>query len=645
MTATPAPPDTPGRPAGWDTARAEACLAPWTAAGILGRFEVQLVTAVLRSAADPPSEDVLLALAVAARATRLGHVCVDLDTVHDQLLVARDGADGHAHPGDLDVPQPDAWAAELATSPIVQVVPNRGAPGAIGPPDASGAAPLRPLILDHGRLYLQRYWAFELEVASDLAARSEAGGTGDAPGGDGSVDQALQAAFGGGPTDGLGTDDLQYVAARRALTRPVTVIAGGPGTGKTHTVARILAAAQLLAAGRGEVCTAALAAPTGKAASRMKDAVASEVQILLDDGRIDAGSATTLLGIEPTTVHRLLGYAGRTAFRHDRSSPLVHDLVIIDETSMVSLPLLARLLTAVRPGARLVLVGDPFQLVSIEAGTVIGDLVGPGGSDGGGRHPLAGSITELRGVHRFEAGSATAALAEAVRDGDADRVIAILAAGHDEVHWVMPDDPAAVDRVRRSAAAAAVEVVEAALTGDAPAALAAATRIKVLCAVRHGPFGLSEWTDRISGAALAAVPTAFRGGRPKVGTPVLVTRNDPVNGLSNGDVGVVVQAGDGRWVAMAGPGEPRRLAPTRLGEWEAWWAMTVHKSQGSEFPHAVVSLPTVDSPILTRELLYTAVTRAKPEVTVVGSEETVRRAVGRSVARASGLRRRLWGDA
>ena len=189
---------------------------------------------------------------------------------------------------------------------------------------------------------------------------------------------------------------------------------------------------------------------------------------------------------------------------------------------------------------------------------------------------------------------------------------------------------------------AALEVVEAALADDGAAALSAATRMKVLTAVRRGPLGLLDWTGLIGGAAYDAVPPGLRGGRPNVGTPVLVTHNDPANRLANGDVGVVVQGEEGRWVVMPGSTTPRRLAPARLGEWEPWWAMTIHKSQGSEFPHAVVSLPFTDSPILTRELLYTAVTRAKPEVTIIGSEDVIRTAISRPVARASGLRDRLW---
>ena len=433
------------------------------------------------------------------------------------------------------------------------------------------------------------------------------------------------------------------MAARRALTSPVSVIAGGPGTGKTHTVARILAAAHLIAVGRGEVFRAALAAPTGKAAARMAEAVARQVRTLVAEARIGAVPAGALAGITPTTIHRLLGYGTRTTFRHDRDHPLLHDLVIVDETSMVSLPLLARLLDAVRPEARLVLVGDPFQLASIEAGTVMGDLVGrrrP--ADDPTTGPLGGRVTELRRGHRFDAGSETAALALAIRDGDGDAVIDRLSAGGAGVHWVRPDDAIGLAAVRDEVVTAAREVVAAALAGDGPTALAAATRIKVLAAVRRGPLCLLEWNDLIDRAVQAAIPLARRNGWPRVGTPVMVTRNDRVNDLANGDVGVVIQSADGRWVVLGGTEVERRIAPARLGEWEPWWAMTIHKSQGSEFPHAVVSLPSVDSPILTRELLYTAVTRAKPEVTVVGSEDMIRRAVDRPVTRASGLRDRLW---
>ncbi len=619
-----------GRPDGWSTDAVETVLREYTEAGVLGRFEVQLAAGVCRSAPAVPSDGTVVALALAARATRLGHVCLDLDEVHEQVIA---GQDDEGRTMALALPDPGPWRAELERSEIVSLA------GSLHP-DPAHATAVRPLVLDGKRLYLQRYWSFEMAVAGELATRSAL--PGDAGGSEAEVDAALDAVF--APTERTsGGPDLQRLAAHRALTCPVTVIAGGPGTGKTHTVARILAAGHRMATERGAVFRAALAAPTGKAAVRMKEAVDGRVTEMLRDGSIDAAEADVLTANEPTTIHRLLGYRSRTEFRHDRSNPLAHDMVVIDETSMVSLPLLARLLDAVRPDARLVLVGDPFQLSSIEAGTVMGDVVGPGRPvSGAAPAPLDGRVTELREGHRFAEGSAIGELALAIRDGDGDEVVRRLSAGGPEVHWVRPGDAHGLEALRRLVGDAAAEVVAAALAGSAAQALAAAQRVKVLAAMRRGPFGLGDWTDRIAAGVYDAVPPDLRGGRPRVGTPVMVTRNDAVNRLANGDVGVVVREAEGRRVAMPGPDGTRLLAPTRLGEWEPWWAMTIHKSQGSEFPHAVVSLPTTDSPILTRELLYTAVTRSRTEVTVVGSEETVRLAVSRPVARASGLAGRLW---
>ena len=275
------------------------------------------------------------------------------------------------------------------------------------------------------------------------------------------------------------------------------------------------------------------------------------------------------------------------------------------------------------------------------------DLVGPSVdvradvSAVAGSQPLHDRVTELTRGHRFASGSSTAALALAIRNGDGDAAIGLLSSGDAEVQWVEPTERVGLSALHDQVTGAARDVVVAALAGDGIGALTAAGRIKVLAAVRRGPNGLFEWSDLISAAIQDAVPAGQRTGWPRVGTPVMVTGNDPINRLANGDVGVVVED-DGRWVVIGGSEEPRRLAPARLGKWEEWWAMTIHKSQGSEFPHAVVALPTIDSPILTRELLYTAVTRGKPEVTIVGSEEMIRLAISRPVTRASGLRDRLW---
>ena len=608
----------------WSTQRVDGLLAPFEAAGLVGRFEVQLASAAGRAVPDA-SDDELLALALVARATRLGHVCLELDQVRRQIVASQDD-EGTA--ADLPLPDIASWSRALETGPLVAT------------PHQAHEEPLRPLVWDGRRLYLQRYWTFELSVAKQVGARSAATPEDADRLRALQVEAALDALF---PREEDGGRDLQRLAAGRALTLPVTVMAGGPGTGKTHTVARILAASLLVAEERNEAVRVALAAPTGKAAGRMKDAVDARVAELVTAGLVDERMADRLRGARPTTIHTLLGSKGRSGFRHDRSNPVPHDLVIIDETSMVSLPLLARLLDALRPTARLVLVGDPSQLSSIEAGTVLADLVGPGGDAvPGDDRPLAGKVTELRAGHRFRSGSTTAALALAIERGDADGAVELLASHDPEVHWVRPGDTRATDALRRLVVDAACDVVRAGLAGQDRAALDAAERVKVLAAVRRGPYGLFEWSDAISDGVRDVLPPAKRSGWPRLGMPVMVTANDPANRLVNGDVGVVIEVDGVRRAVISGSGDLRQLAPARLGEWEAWWAMTIHKSQGSEFPHAIVSLPTVDSPILTRELLYTAVTRAKPEVTVVGSEEMIRMAIARPVTRASGLRDRLW---
>ena len=624
MTATTSP---------WSTHRVDGLLAPFEEAGLVGRFEVQLVSAASRAAPEAADEE-LLALALVARATRLGHVCLELEQVRLQIVASQDDAGTAA---DLPLPDVAAWSEALEIGPLVAT------------PDRAHEDPLRPLVWDGRRLYLQRYWSFELSVARQVAARSGITADGSDQTRALQVDAALDDLF---PKVTNGEQDLQRLAAWRALTFPITVMTGGPGTGKTHTVARILAASFLVAEGRDEAVRVALAAPTGKAAGRMKDAVDARVAELASDGLVDARMTDRLRGVIPTTIHTLLGAKGRSGFRHDRSNPIPHDLIIIDETSMVSLPLLAGLLDALRPKALLVLVGDPSQLSSIEAGTVLADLVGPGdaaspdnAAPSDNVRPLVGRVTELRAGHRFRSGSTTAALALAIEEGDADGAIELLASDDSEVHWVQPEDTRAMAALRVLVIDAAREVVRAGSAGHARAALDAAERVKVLAAVRRGPNGLFEWSDAISNGVREVLPPAKRSGSPRLGMPVMVTANDPVNRLVNGDVGVAIEIDGVRWVAIGGTGDPRRLAPARLVEWEPWWAMTIHKSQGSEFLHAVVALPTVDSPILTRELLYTAVTRAKPEVTVVGSEVSIRLAIARPVARASGLRDRLWPEA
>jgi exodeoxyribonuclease V alpha subunit len=634
-------------------------LGPFIEAGVFGEYEVQFAAAVLRLQPGVGDEE-LLALAVASRAPRFGHVCTPLDAMAVRLAEL-DGEETD----DLPWPSADVWAASLTRSSIVSVVaePTGG--------------PLRPLVWDGDRLYLHRYWHYELAIADDLVRRCRSARPGhsagwSAPDAD-DVDRVLDSLFGVGDTD---APDLQRLAARRALGPGVSIIAGGPGTGKTYTVARLLAAAHLVAAGRGRSLSVALAAPTGKAAARMGEAV----QAALEDINLSeelGGVGGLVAATAPSTIHSLLGWEDRTHFRHDREHPLPEDMVIIDETSMVSLPLMAKLLDAIRPEASVVLVGDPYQLASIEAGTVMSDVVGPAGRPERSEDPVAtgsaapggvvsvptlwdslappvpepiGSgvltdrVTVLRTMRRFEGDSAIAALADAVRTGDATRALELLEAGATDLRWVRLDDAEQLAMVTGELVAVAEELAIAAARGDGPAALEAAGQVKVLAATRRGPNGMAEWTGRIEQGVARLVGDFHPDRRWHVGRPVLVTANDRVNGVFNGDTGVAVKGDEAMEVALTSGDVLRRLAPSRLDRVETWWAMTIHKSQGSEFPHAVVALPEHQSPILTRELLYTAVTRARERLTVVAGEEAVRQAIARPLARASGLRSRLWPD-
>ena len=544
-----------------------------------------LVAARLAELAGEPDERVALAVAFVVRALRGGSVCVDLSAIAGQTGAPQ-----------LPWPAPADWLAAVAGSVLLADPPV--------------------LHLDAGLLYLDRYWIEERRVAADVTALAAARRSGTRP----DIDRLFPAGYA-----------EQRGAAELALTNALTVLTGGPGTGKTTTVARLLA---LLAEqaeldrrpGSPATLRIALAAPTGKAAARLLEAVQLEVDALspADRDRLPTLTATTL--------HRLLGNRPGTSsrFRHNRDNRLPHDVIVVDETSMVSLTMMARLLEAVRPDSRLVLVGDPDQLASVEAGAVLADLVE--GLSAGAESPIAELVTS----HRF--GASIGALAQAIKAGDADLAVSVLAAGGEHIEWIDTDQPA--ERLRGIVLPHALQLRRAALLGDPTAALQALDDHRLLCAHRRGPYGVQFWNRQIE-RWLAEETDSPLWAPWYAGRPLLVTANDYGLGLLNGDTGVTLLRDGALRAVMSCAGGPVEFATSRLADIDTMHAMTIHKSQGSQATEVTVLLPPAESRLLTRELLYTAVTRARQKVRLIGSADQFRAAVDRRAVRATGLSRRL----
>ncbi|MCC3330400.1 exodeoxyribonuclease V subunit alpha [Nocardia abscessus] len=606
-------------------------------AGVLSAADVHVALRLGRLGRES-SEPVLFAAALAVRAVRSGSVCLELHRMREIGVDADETWDAGVDPATLPWPDIPAVVAALRVSPLVL-----GGPG----------GPLRPLRLvesqgpgDSGPLlYLDRYYRQEQTIRRVLTERSAHHPVVDPKIVRRELDRLFDASTGPAP-------DRQRLAAALAATHWTTVVAGGPGTGKTHTIARIIA---LLAAHRETepklpALRIALAAPTGKAAARLQEAVREQAVSL------------GLPELTAATLHRLLGWQrGRsTRFKHHEFNRLPYDVIVVDETSMVSLTMMSRLLAALRPDTRLVLVGDPDQLASVDAGAVLADLVaGPVAAvpnpvldDILGPEPTAdhaealtalewtrlrGGIVRLTRGRRF--GGRIADLAVAVRAGDADAALELLRGGGDELSLCAPDELIAV---RADVVRAASAVSAAALDGDAAGALSALESHRLLCAHRQGPFGVERW-DRMAAewaAAGGAGPDSHQAPWYP-GQPLLVTANDHEARIYNGDTGVVVRMPDGSLRAALQRGsEPYLVHPTQFPAVTTVFAMTIHRSQGSQYDTVSVVLPEPESTLLTRELLYTAITRARRHVRIIGTDESIRAGIARRVLRASGLSRR-----
>ncbi len=630
--------------------RAPERLHDFNRAGVVAAADVH-VAVELGRLADVSDPDAMLAVALAVRAPRLGNVFVDLATISHTVTVEEVSGNELL---ELPWPEPFAWLERVRSLPRLVALGEDEAPDQV-----------RPLRLIGSRLYLDRYWREERQLAAGLA---------------GFAGRPLRPVDSAWLAEGLARlfpnpeDDLQRAAAACLVLRSLAVVAGGPGTGKTTTVARVAAllAEEAATTGRSSPLIA-LCAPTGKAAARLQEAVHHEAATMPVDEEVRARLGELRAG----TIHRLLGWrpGSYSRFRHDAANRLPHDVVIVDETSMVSLSLMARLVEAIRSDARLVLVGDPDQLTAVEAGAVLRDIVGPAGQGvrltGGmlallrrvaGAELSAEPVSEpksfgdgivvLRRGHRF--GAAIGELADAVRRGDAGDAVIAARHGAGDITWIemdvadagpRTDEPqAGLAALRAAAVEAGSAVVAAARAGDAESALRALGTFRLLCAHRRGPYGAANWAGQVERWLAGALEEFAPDGRDYAGRPLLVTENDYELRLYNGDTGVVVNTESGGLAAaFQRDGRLVRFAPSRLGSAETLHAMTIHKSQGSQFETAAVLLPDPGSRILTRELLYTAITRAQRRLILIGSEASMRAAVTRPVARATGLGERLWG--
>jgi exodeoxyribonuclease V alpha subunit len=579
----------------------------------------------------PPhsGENLWLASALVSRYVGRGHVCLNLPEVAGMALAADDEGEIPS----AVFPGIDEWVGDLRGLLVV------GQPG-----------DFKPLVLDEKfRLYLYRYWLYEQQLARFILDRAQRHPR--------EVDKELLAEglkrlF---PGNGGEKINWQGVAAAVAVFNQFTVISGGPGTGKTHTVARILAL--LIEQAKGAGSAIALAAPTGKAAARLTDMV-STIKAELDCPL----EVKALIPDKAFTIHRLLGpvYGAKT-FRYNASNRLPYDVIVIDEASMIDLPLMAKLATSLKENCRLILLGDKDQLASVEPGAVFGDICDTGSVNtfsvgltsavedlissglphqGAQGSVLADSIVVLQKSYRFGPESGIGLLASAVKEFNSSEAFMLLkGANQDDIIWREAPPGESLDNAIEENFFAFYSDY---LTSQSPEeAFSLFNRFHLLCALRHGPYGVIALNRKIEQMCRRR-GLIEKAGRWYKCQPVMVTSNDYQLKLFNGDVGILFPDQDAggqlRVYFPAADGGFRKLLPGRLKNYETVYAMTVHKSQGSEFDNVMVLLPDRPSKVVTRELVYTAITRAKKSVEIWGSEQALREALSRTFCRESGLR-------
>jgi len=580
-------------------------------------------------------ENLLLAAALVSRYRGEGHICIDLSELSGKVFQFEEG-------NSLICPSLTTWLKTLESAPVV------GMPG-----------DYRPLILDGSRLYLFRYWDYEKMLARVLKdiSKSKAVAFNET-----NLRDVFERIFPSYANGGENRIDWQKVAAFASLRSSLCVISGGPGTGKTYTVAKILAL--LIEQNRNGNIKIVLTAPTGKAATRLQEAVKEAKKVLNC-----SESVKKAIPDEAATIHRLLGNIPNTPFfRFNEKNPLPADIIVIDEASMVDLALFSKLAQAIRPQSRLILLGDKDQLASVEAGSVLGDICDTGNvhlfspsfieecrrvtgevigesSSSADSTGINDCIVQLSESYRFSMMSGINAVSQAVNKGNALQAIDLIKNGnYDDIVWGRlphPDDlPHYLEEWIMG------RYTDYLKAHDHVESYSLFSRFRILCVLRDGPYGvhnLNLMVERI----LQRKGLIDRSGKWYPGRPVMITKNDYNLRLFNGDIGIaMVDRTKDRELRVFFPGtegSARSYPPLRLPDHETVYAMTVHKSQGSEFDEVLFVTPDRDSQVMTRELIYTAVTRAKDRIKVWGKEDIFLKAIQRRIQRSSGLREELWG--
>ena len=563
--------------------------------GVLSVLDLHLAK-FLHRLAQPAHDYILLSVAMTSHAVAQGHICLDL-AIYDNQSFPQFSQDCSTP---IACPDLNTWIRELRATSIV------GHPGEF-----------KPLILHDNHLYFYRYWQYEQHLAQYIRQHLHNATTVDLA----QLRAGLQRLF-------ATSDELQRLAARRAVEQNFCIISGGPGTGKTSTVVKILA----LLLEQNPKLRIAVAAPTGKAAARLQEVITQYKQSLDCDPAIKHA-----IPQQSYTIHRLLGAYDSVHFKFNQNNQLPYDVIVVDEASMIDLALMTKLAAAIPVTARWILLGDKDQLASVEAGSVLGDICAPADEDS----VLQQHIVLLKKSYRFQKDSGIGQLAFAVKEGDSKQAIQLIhRKQYADIVWHELD---AVETQQKKLLNQILQQLEPYFSSKEPEQLLEIFgQFRVLCAMRQGFYGV-ERVNRLIEQELSVNKKITLGYRWYHRCPVMITRNDYSLKLFNGDIGIILWNKNKELMTYFpdGQGGVREFAPQRLPEHETVYAMTIHKSQGSEFDNVLMLLPNQLSALLTRELIYTGLTRAKRKIDIWANTEVFEQAIRRKIYRHSGLRKNL----